>query len=79
MNDVSKLVPYIVRVTRVDASVLGGNLSLFYAVLTDAPERALRLIEEEIPPTDTAELPNASLSAETARSIGLRPHIPQLL
>jgi len=62
---------YVVKVTRTDLSLAGGEFSMLYAVLTDAAESAVEAVCGVAGPGDVVEPVGGTLSAETVIRLGL--------
>ena len=63
----------IVKVTRPDADMPAGRVTVFYAVIADDTESAVRLVKEAVKDDAEVELTEARLSQDTAQMIGLTP------
>ena len=64
---------YIVKVTRADADMPNGVLTMLYAVLTENPEKAAELTQHAVKADAEVEVLEARLSQDTAQAIGLMP------
>ena len=62
---------HVVKVTRADPSLPGGEFSVLYAVLTDTAEEAIEAVRGAVGKGDRVEPVGAALSAETITRLGL--------
>jgi hypothetical protein len=70
---------YIVKVTRADADMPNGVLTMLYAVLTEGPAKAAELTRQAVKPDAEVEVLEARLSQDTAQAIGLMPDYARAL
>jgi hypothetical protein len=70
---------YIVKVTRADADMPNGVLTMLYAVLTESPAKAAELTRQAVKPDAEVEVLEARLSQDTAQAIGLMPDYARAL
>ena len=62
---------YVIKVTRADPSLTGGEFVLLYAVLTDTAENAVEAVRGAVGMSDRVEPVGGTLSAETITRLGL--------
>jgi hypothetical protein len=70
---------FIVKVTRADADMPNGVLTMLYAVLTESPERAAELTKQAVKADAEVEVLEARLSQDTAQAIDLMPDYARAL
>ncbi|MGV7030863.1 hypothetical protein [Methylobacterium symbioticum] len=63
----------IVKVTRADAEMPTGQVTVFYAIIAEDAESAVRLVKEAVKDDAEVELTEARLSQDTAQMISLTP------
>ncbi|GJD57962.1 hypothetical protein [Methylobacterium dankookense] len=63
----------IVKVTRADAEMPTGRVTVFYAIIAEDAGSAVRLVKEAVKDDAEVELTEARLSQDTAQMIGLIP------
>lgn len=63
----------IVKVTCADVEMPTGRVTVFYAIIAEDAESAVRLVKEAVKDNAEVELTEARLSQDTAQMIGLTP------